>query len=121
MLRSMFQIYVKGSAEAAELYQKAFGVQLTHETKQEDGSYLHAELDLFGQTLAISESDEQGSAGSTMQFCLHFGEGGEKHVRTAYEALRGGAKIEHELGPCFFSPCMFGLVDRFGVNWCLFV
>lgn len=42
-------------------------------------------------------------------------------VKSAYEVLKDGAKIDYPLGPCFFSSCMFGIVDKFGVNWCLFV
>ena len=24
-------------------------------------------------------------------------------------------------GECPWSPCLFGLIDKFGVNWCVFV
>ena len=121
MLRSMMQIYIKGSVEAVEIYQKAFDAELVNETKNEDGSYLHAELDVFGQILAIAEARDKRIFGNTMQFCFHFGEGKEEIVKKAYEILKDGAQIEFPLGPCFFSPSMFGLTDKFGVNWCLFV
>jgi len=39
----------------------------------------------------------------------------------AYEVLKAGAEILYPLGECFLSKCMFGLIDKFGVNWCLFV
>lgn len=119
MLRSMMQMYIKGSVEAVKLYQKAFGAQLVSEHINEDGSYLHAELDAFGQVLAISETDENVS-GNTMQFCFHFEESETEKVRHAYEVLKEGAEISFPLGECFYSKCMFGLIDRFGVSWCLF-
>ena len=124
MLRSMFTVCIKGSKEAVELYQQAFGAELVSEHKNEDGTYMHAELDVFGQILAISEAlPEAGEriAGTTMQFCLHLGERKEEVVRKAYDVLRDGAKIAFPLGESFFSPCMFGLIDKFEVNWNLFV
>ncbi|MGF7143868.1 putative glyoxalase superfamily protein PhnB [Anaerotaenia torta] len=55
-----------------------------------------------------------------MQFCFHFNESDTHIIENAYEVLSENADIKNPLGPCFFSPCMFGLIDRFGVNWCLF-
>ena len=121
MLRSMMQMYVKGSCSAVELYQKAFEATLSNEHKDENGDYIHAELNAFGQILAISEAGEERISGNTMQFCFHFGEGNEEVVEKAYDLLKDGAEISYPLGPCFFSPYMFGLIDKFGVNWCLFV
>ena len=120
MLRSMMQMYVKGSGEALKFYQKAFNAELVCEYKNDDGSYMHAELDAFGQILAISEADEKVS-GNTMQFCFHFGESGIEKVKHAYEVLKDGAEILSPLGECSFSRCMFGLIDKFGVSWCLFI
>ena len=94
--------------------------RLVHESKNEDGSYLHAELDVLGQTLAISEAHEEKLIGNTMQFCFHFEESEAENVKKAYEILKEGAQVLFPLGPCFFSSCMFGLIDKFGVNWCLF-
>ncbi len=121
MIRSIMQMYMKGSVEAAALYQKAFEAELFNEYKDENGNYIHAELNAFGQILAISEADTERTSSTTMQFCFHMGEDGEAAVKRAYEKLKVGAEILHPIGPCFFSPCMFGLIDRFGVNWCLFV
>lgn len=124
MLRSMFGVYVKGSVEAVELYQKAFDAKLVSEYRNEDGSYMHAELDVFGQILAISEAlPEAGEriAGTTMQFNLHFGKGNEEVVKKAYEVLKNDAQIHTPIAECFFSPLMFGLIDKFGVNWCIYI
>jgi uncharacterized glyoxalase superfamily protein PhnB len=52
----MMQIYVKNNIEAVKFYQRAFDAPLAAEYKSGDGAYYeHAELDLFGQILAVSE------------------------------------------------------------------
>lgn len=121
MKRSMMQVYVKESAEAAELYKKAFDAKLGAQYKNEDGGYMHAELDVYGQILAISEADDKIKAGNNMQFCFDFGEGGEENVIKAYEALKEDAEIICPLGPCSYSPLMAALIDKFGISWCVFV
>ena len=67
-------MHVKGSKEAVELYLKSFDAELISEHKNDDGSYLHAEFNAYGQVLAISELVDKGQSGNTMQFCFHFGE-----------------------------------------------
>ena len=122
--RSMFGAYINGSIEAVEFYKKAFKTELGFNVQNEDGSYMHAELDIFGQILAISESSsKQPAADAVMQFNLHFGKGSEEIINNAYEVLKDNAHIELPLGEYSFipSPLMFGLTDKFGVNWCLFM
>lgn len=121
MLRSMMQAYIKGSSEAVELYQSAFDAKLVSEYKNDDGSYLHAELNIYGQIFAISESEENEIiAGNTMQFCLHFGEAEKEKVEKAFDVLKEGAQILFPIGPSFYSSCMADFIDKFGVRWCLF-
>ena len=117
----MMQVYVKGSVEAVALYQKAFGATLVAEYKNGNGSYDHAELDVFGQIVALSETQEGSVTGNVMQFCLHLGEGKEGIVKKAYDVLKDNARIDHPPGPVGYSPCQFVLIDKFGVNWCVFV
>ena len=125
MHRSMFQVYVNGSIEAAKFYMKAFGAKLVWEVFDDDKKfYLHSELDVYGQILAVGEATPESGeriAGNTMQLCFHFGEGKEDIVRNAYEVLKDGAQIHTPIGQCFFSKLMFGLIDKYGVNWCVFV
>ena len=139
MLRSMMQAYLVGSDKAVELYKRAFDAKVVSAYPNEDGTYCHVELDVYGQILAIAEAssgmdvpgadgkyavsfapDAERNPGNTMQFCLHFGPGHADKVRKAYEVLREDAVILYPMGPVSFSPCMFGLVDKFGVNWCVF-
>lgn len=124
MKRCMLQAYVRGSDRAAEHYQKAFDASLVSSRLNEDGTYYHAELDIYGQILALSEADVDAGklvTGDSMQFCLHFSEWEETLVRKAYDVLKEGAYILHPLGACDFSPLMADLIDQFGVRWCLFV
>lgn len=125
MKRSMLQVYVKDAEQAIELYKKALDAKLLEIVHSPDGKVFHSELDVHGQILSVAErTDADGSAdqtGNIMQFCLHFGEGGEENVRRAYEALSEGAEIRIPLAPNDWSANMTDLVDRFGVRWCIFV
>ena len=128
MKRSMLQVYVCGSNAAVALYRQAFDAPLLVGYQHENGTYHHAELDVHGQVLAVSEAEPIGQdgpeprvTGNTMQFCLHFGEGQETAVRQAYAALAEGGTVMFPLGVCPFSPLMADVVDRFGVRWCIFV
>lgn len=121
MKRTLMQTYVRGSVEAVALYQKAFGTELGFHVKSPDGTYYHAELDVFGQILAVAEKSDATITGDTMQFCLHFDFGDEDTVKRAYELLVEGGQVLVPLGPCDFSPYASDFIDRFGVRWCLFI
>jgi len=120
MKRAMMQMYIKGSVEAVGLYISAFDAKLGCEYRNDDGSYMHAELNAFGQILAVSEAADDTVSGNNMQFCFHFEKTEIENVKKAYEILKDGAKIVCSLGPCSYSQCMFALIDKFGTNWCLF-
>ena len=122
MYRSMMQIFVKGSAGAVTFYQKAFASPLLCCYPALDGTIMHAELDVYGQTMAISElPDEEPCTGNAMMFCLHFGEGTEALVQSVYDALKIEAKSASPLAPCSYSPLEAVIIDRYGVRWCIFV
>jgi len=116
----MMQMYVKGSVEAVRLYIKAFDAKPGCEYRNDDGSYMHSELNAFGQILAVSEAADDIVCGNNMQFCFHFEKSEVENVKKAYGVLKDCAKIVSPLGPCSYSPCMFALIDKFGINWCLF-
>jgi len=122
MRRSLMQAYVKESGKAVEFYRMAFDAELISSVPNPDGTYYHAELDIFGQILALSESiNDKSIPGNTMQFCLHLGEDQEPLLLQIYEALKDGAEILTPLGPCPYSKLLFILIDRFGINWCIFL
>jgi len=120
MFRSMMQIVVKHSDEAFELYREAFDARVLCAYPNEGGGYYHAELDAYGQVLALSEQMGDVQPGNTMMFCLHFGEGGAPFVHKAYEVLRRGALSCTVPAACEYSPCQFLVTDKFGVCWCIF-
>lgn len=118
-MRSKFQLYLKGCDEAIELYRKAFDATVNAIYRDpESNAILHAEIDVFGQCVAFMEKNAEGVAGNTMQ--LSFETGNEEIIKKAYEALKDGAEIEITLGPCEWTSCIFGLTDKFGVNWLLY-
>lgn len=127
MLRSLLQIYVKGSDEAFEFYKRAFDAEIGYQDVDENGIIIHRELNVCGQAIAVGEAGDTTRAGgekritgNTMQFCLQFGEGQEEKVRKAYETLREGSEIITPFGELFFCPCGVELIDKYGVWWCLF-
>ncbi len=121
MHRSMMQIYVENSDQAVPFYLNAFGAKLICDHRNLDGTVAHAELDIFGQILAICESCEKETVtGNTMQFCLHFGTGKEDIVREIIGKLKEGAASAYH-GSTDWSPLMAGIIDKFGVNWYIFV
>jgi len=118
----MIQVFVKNSGRALLFYLRAFNVKSPHGNIDENGTIDHAEIDVYGQTLAVSECyEDEPAAGNTMQFCLHFGGGNEATVRRIYDVLSENAIINDPIGPVDWSPLMFALTDQFGVNWCIFV
>ena len=126
MYRSMMQIYIKNSEQALEFYQKAFDAKLLCDHRHENGTVAHAELAIYGQVFAICETQENEiNSGNTMQFCLHFGEGKEAFVKKAYDVLKEDCvKLTAPItspGECPWSPCLFGVIDKFSVNWCIYV
>jgi PhnB protein len=110
-----------------EFYQRAFDAPLAVSYPNDNGTYMHAELDIQGQILAVSERDSvhagrgETVTGNTMQFCLQYGAGNEDMVKKAYGVLKESAEIISPLAPCSYSPLMAALIDKYGVHWCLFV
>ena len=122
MHRSMMQVCVRGSNEAVAFYRNAFDASILCTHFNLDGTIAHAELDVYGQILAISEqAEEEPITGNTMMLCLHFGKGNEHIVRKIYDALNENAKSISPLGACEYSTLQAVLVDQFGVCWCIFV
>ena len=111
----------KEALKTVKMYQKAFDAEILGLYPDDNGGYMHSELKAFDQILAVSELQGELILGNTMQFCFHMGAGNEAKVLKAYEVLKDGADVQVPAGPCDYSPCMFSLIDRFGVFWCMFV
>jgi len=136
MLRSMFQVYVNGSGRAFEFYKKAFDAEVVYQPPNDGNvpidelAYDHSELNIYGQILAVSEAkmldypDYENETplvhGNNVQLCLNFGRDEADKVKKAYEVLNEDAIKPGTLESVDFSPCLFSLIDKFGVSWCLF-
>ena len=124
MKRTMMQAYVKQSREAVDAYLEAFGGHLGFHVLSESGGYYHAEVNLEGAILAISDvshNEEETFSGNVMQFCLQYEPSEVEKLKKAYDVLKAEAVIYFELGPCDYSDLMTDFIDRFGVRWCLFI
>ena len=121
MHRSLFQIYVRGSDKALEFYKRAFNAETVCAYTNDDGTYMHAELNVHGQILAISElGADEAVPGNTMQLCLHFGAGNAGEVYKAYDVLKEDSLTDDTVGDTGYSKHGFSLIDRYGVHWCVF-
>lgn len=121
MKRAFMQVYVNDGDKAIEIYKRAFNANVGSVYKDDEGVIVHAELDIKGHVIALSDVSEDRETGNIMQFCIQYGEGNEADIRNAYSFLEEGSTINHPLGPCFYSSLMADFVDRFGVRWCLFI
>ena len=121
MKRSMMQVYIKNSDKAVQFYQNVFDARVLIDARHENGTVAHAELDIFGQVFAICETLETESiTGNAMQFCLHFGDGKEELVKNIIEKLSDDGMFTYN-DATDWSPLVAGIIDKFGVNWCIFV
>lgn len=124
MRRLLLQIYAKNKEEAFDFYKDAFNAEIGYCEKAEDGTIIHAELNICGQSIAVGElyyEKEQTIVGNTMQFCMQFEPGEEHIIERAYEKMRADGKVLQHIGPCFFSSLMTDIIDKYGVHWCLFI
>jgi PhnB protein len=119
------QAYVKGSADAVELYKRAFGVELGYHVRNSEGGFFHAELERNGRPfLAVSEVGKDFIMDVTAKYPnMSFGVvlDDEEAVRRAYGALSEGAPICTPLRTLPWSDLCADVVDRFGVYWYLTV
>jgi len=120
MKRILLQGYIKNCVRAVEMYKRAFGAKVVSEY-MEDDVYIHVELEIDGTIVSLSESSSDVITGNGMQFCFHYLEDEKDKIITAYEVLKEGSEIIHDLGPTFYSDLMVDFVDVFGIHWCLFV
>lgn len=129
-MRISLQAYIQKSAEAVEFYKRAFGVTLGYHVMNEDGTYMHAELCLDGQTL-LSLSEAGSSIGlenvkrysatdyPTMNFCVHLEN--EATVKRAYDVLIEEGNILLPLGALPWSSCCANVVDKYGIFWYIYI
>ncbi len=119
-------LYVKDSVLAAETYCAAFGLTVGYKVKNDDGTYLHAELGKDGTGFAVSESRDAKAAQDALEAgqpvtSLGISLESDEDLKRAYAMLSEGGHVLRELGPLPWTPLSADLVDRFGVCWYLYV
>jgi len=122
------QLYIRGSAEAAAFYQRAFGLTIGMTDMNGDGTYKHISL-MSGETeiLAIGENPDNisyysGSGKEPIGINI-WDLGTNEAVDQAFAVLREDACKTFEDAPG--SPewdaegghYAFGVIDKYGVNW----
>ena len=129
-MESMFQLYVEESGKAVEFYLKAFDAKLIgdihwqpeHEGVPKHTIIIHAELDVFGQIISISDVDfgiaDPTVFGSNYQICFHGLE--RDRIDKIYEVLKEDAISASPPGDAGYSEYCLGITDKYGVHWCIF-
>ena len=120
-------LYVSDSNEALGFYCDAFKLELGYNVKNDDGSYLHAELYRQGYGgFAISESEDKKIQNEmltakqpTVSLGMNFANNDE--LNYAYAVLGREGHIIRPIGSLPWSPYSADLVDKFGVCWYLYV
>jgi PhnB protein len=120
-------LYVRDSEGAAAFYCDAFKMAIGYSARNDDGTYLHAELERAGACIfAVSESRDEAireamksARQPTMSLGVNLDDDAE--LRRAYELLKRGGQVIRPLGAVPWSPCSADVVDKYGVCWYLFV
>lgn len=120
-------LYVKNSVEALDFYLDAFGMELGYNAKNDDGTFLHAELLKGGKSIfAVSENNDEEIVRSmlateqpTMSYGINLDDNNE--LNHAYKILAEGGHVLRELGSLPWSPSSADIVDKYGVCWYIYV
>ena len=124
-MKNYTQVYVKNSLEAAKTYCKAFGAEITSEYINSSGTANeHCELSVNGENfLALSEANNpcdiefvHKMKWETMTFNV-FEMGSEEAVQRAFDVLREGGVVIHEIQELPWSKCNATVIDKYGVCW----
>lgn len=135
-MRTIPQLCINGTIEAAELYKEAFGVTFGLTVKHDDGTYAHLSLvhgdtELFSMTERSKIPDAEHLKGTSLQFSAKQDAGGSQIVTIglygltkeavfkAYNVLKREAKFFDSDGPKSLPwlELDFHIIDKFGVSW----
>jgi PhnB protein len=120
-------LYIKNSVEALDFYLDAFGMELGYNAKNDDGTYLHAELLKGGKSIfAVSENDDEeivramlATERPTMSYGINLDNNDE--LNHAYKMLSEGGHVLREIGSLPWSPSSADVVDKYGICWYIYV
>jgi PhnB protein len=122
-------LHFNGTCEKAiKLYEQAFGGSTTVLLRNKDANPLdvaealenpehiyHAEMVIGSQRIMLNDHDRDLPYGMNVSILVSMDSAAA--VKTAYHALKDGAKILSDLTETTYSSCFVSLVDRFGVRW----
>ena len=124
-MKNYNQVYVKNSLEAAQLYCRAFGAEITRAFLNESQTaYEHCELSVNGEGfLALAEAKNPCDVAvvhqhrwETMTFNV-FEMGTEEAVQQAFQVLSEGGAVLEPIHALPWSSCCATIIDRYGVCW----
>lgn len=124
-----YLLFDRNCAEAIETYQKALNAELVTLRKYSDlppdpafpvaesdrNLVLHAQLRLENTELLCADSLERNARGDNMYVSVTTRDAAL--VQKAWDILRQGGKVYHDVAPSFFASLHGSLQDRYGVNW----
>ncbi len=113
-------ITIKGCEEAIEFYKKAFGALEQYRLMMPNGKIGHAELEIEGSLLMMSEENPEWGTASPLTF------GGNPLMLSLYvkdvdasfkKAIEAGAKSAMGVTDEFYGDRVGQVVDPFGYKW----
>ena len=111
-------LYVKGSREAAALYQEAFGAELGYHVLNEDGTFFHSELNVKGEPFcSVVEAKEPAAGYNPVELGYTFDT--REALERAFDLRTEGGRVDLPLCELPWSPWASEVTDRFGVRWFL--
>ena len=109
-------------ADAIELYQKAFGLEIDWQGKDEDtGRIFHTEARIGSQRLRLSDGGAEQSTVRADSLFLAVMFNTVEEVETTFDILKEGGTIMQPPHKPDFATCMSELKDKFGFRWFLMV
>jgi len=115
-------LYVRCSAEAIDFYAKAFGATEVMRLTTPDGGICHAEIDIRGAKLMLSDENAQWGnkspltlGGPSSGFALYVDD-----VDAAFaQAVAAGATVKMTVTDQFYGDRSGSIIDPFGHSWML--
>jgi PhnB protein len=120
-------LFFKGQCkEAMEFYQSIFGGELTllkpadigmRDSGMPEGYIMHAYLNGGEVTLMASDSQQASPVAKKVSISLNGEVGDEAKLRTIFDALSDGAKVQYPLKVEAWGDIFGAVVDKYGIDW----
>ena len=122
-------------AEAIDFYKSAIGADIVFMMQYKDAPeplpegmnspelqdcVMHASFKIGDSEVMASDAPPGNHKGHN-GFSLSITVADENEAKKTFAAMSDGGKVQMPLGPTFFSPCFGTLVDKFGVEWMVYV